>query len=293
MRGIITADWHLRETMPRCLVNDDWIAIQKSCLVQVTDYAVEKDCPVFVVGDMFHSVNDTSMRLVSMVQDMARELDAHDLSLYIIAGNHDLPYHSMANFNNSAVRILLNTNNIYPIAEYNAKLVSAPNFSEEVQNKKYVFRHVLTFASKEEVPPNVEARCAADLCKETPDADYIFTGDMHKHFVVYCGGQTVINPGCLNRQAFDFLNYDPLVYYVDTKKGTVEGLPIDDGCKFADVVEVSEAENYDEFIEALAAKDKVSIDFVSNVRKALAASKSAKQMRKMISNIFADCGVEL
>ena len=35
MRMIITADWHIRNTRPRCRVDEDWIKTQQKTLNQI------------------------------------------------------------------------------------------------------------------------------------------------------------------------------------------------------------------------------------------------------------------
>ena len=46
MRAIITADWHIRATRPRCRIDDDWILTQKRALNQVFEIADKMNCNV-------------------------------------------------------------------------------------------------------------------------------------------------------------------------------------------------------------------------------------------------------
>ena len=39
MKGIITADWHLRATRPQCRIDEDWILTQKNALNQIKKYS--------------------------------------------------------------------------------------------------------------------------------------------------------------------------------------------------------------------------------------------------------------
>ena len=149
MKFICTADWHIRATRPRCRTDENWIETQRNALAQIKKISVEKNAPVFVVGDLFHSNSDTSFECIQLVQSLADELG----ELYILAGNHDLPYHSSENINKSAIGILLNSNNIASIREFNLWVLnhkdvtcSCSNF-DEADNKdaEIVFKHTLVF----------------------------------------------------------------------------------------------------------------------------------------------------
>ena len=128
MRFILTADWHLRATPPRCRIDKDWIETQRKALEQVYKYALGYKCSVFVVGDIFHSNSDVSFQCIQMVQDLADKLDKIEQGLFILCGNHDLLYHSSQNIDKSAIGILLKSNNIYKISDFNYHHVSAPFF---------------------------------------------------------------------------------------------------------------------------------------------------------------------
>jgi hypothetical protein len=78
--------------------------------------------------------------------------------------------------------------------------------------------HTLTFPSVEDIPFGAEAVSAYQLLDKYPDALYIFTGDYHTHFVVEDDGRYVINPGCMNVQSADMIDYVPSIYFVDTGK---------------------------------------------------------------------------
>lgn len=49
MKAIITADWHLRSTVPRCRKNEDWVGTQKRLLQFIANESNKRKCPVFIV----------------------------------------------------------------------------------------------------------------------------------------------------------------------------------------------------------------------------------------------------
>ena len=109
MKFVLTADWHLREDLPRCRVDKDWIQVQKNALGQILSICRKKNCNLYVVGDIFH--RSSEFRMVRMVQNLADELEKTNLRLYYLAGNHDLKYHSSLNLDSSAIGLLRSSNN--------------------------------------------------------------------------------------------------------------------------------------------------------------------------------------
>lgn len=294
MRGIITADWHIRATRPRCRIDDDWMGTQRNALAQIKKISVKKDAPVFVVGDLFHSNSDTSFECIQLVQCLADELG----ELYILAGNHDLPYHSSENINKSAIGILLNSNNIASIREFNLWVLnhkdvtcSCSNFDEvDDKDAEIVFKHTLVFPDLKSLPPNVDAITSKELLEEFSNAKWIFTGDYHRNFHYEKNGRHVVNPGCLLRQTSDMKNYKCGVYYVDTDENIVEFIPIIDNEEFVDdsyILKQEERENrIESFVDKLKNTKNISLDFVDNVHKAIIANKLNENMVRIIEELL-------
>lgn len=288
MRLIATSDWHIRATRPRCRIDEDWMQTQKKALQQLVKIAKEKEAPVFVVGDLFNSNSDTTFECIQMVQQTADQLG----ELYVLAGNHDLPYHSSENIEKSAIGVLLNSQNIFSIKEhFRRHNVSAANFDEE-DNKaaEIVFKHVLCFPDVKSLPPNVDALTAKDLLSEFKNAQWIFTGDYHHNFHYEKNGRHVINPGCLLRQASDFKDYECGVYYVDTENEIVEFIPIIDNEQFVDdsyiLKQEEREERIEKFVDKLKDTKNVSLDFIDNVHKAIAANKLSEEMINMLEELL-------
>jgi len=291
VKFVCTADWHIRATRPRCRVDEDWYKTQENALEQIREFANEKRCPVFVVGDIFHSLSDTNFYCVQMVQKMAK---LTRMGLYILAGNHDLPFHSSINIERSAVGILLRSNKIKKIKDYFIENeiddFSAGNFDEETENKKIIFKHVLCFPDLKSLPPNIDAMTAKDLLKEYPAAEWIFTGDYHQNFHYEKNGKHVINPGCMLRQAVDLKDYKPGFYYVDTEKNIVEFHLIIDKEQFIDDSYILREKEKEKRIEAFANKigevENVSLDYLENVKAAMLSSDLSGELKETIEELI-------
>lgn len=296
MRFICTADWHIRATRPRCRIDEDWIQTQRQALAQVVKISKVKKAPVLVVGDLFHSNSDVSFECIQMIQQMADELG----ELYILAGNHDLPYHSSENIEKSAIGVLFKSLNIFPIKEYFEKLYynsgeginySAKNFDE--QDYKFahvVFKHTLVFPDAKSIPPNCDGTTAKELLEEFPNAEWIFTGDYHKHFHYEKNGKHVVNSGCLLRQASDFKDYQCGVYFVDTDKNIVEFIPIIDSEQLIDdsyiLQENEREERIDNFVQKLKDTESVSLDFLANVENALQNNDLDSELKEVVEELL-------
>ena len=279
-RYIITADWHLRSQRPRCRLDDDWMETQKKALKCIVDYAGENNADVIVIGDIFHSTNETTNEVIGLVQGMAINLKKEGLSLYILAGNHDLPQHNIDNIHRSAFQILIRSINIYHLRQlkfddgvYHYGRVSAVDFGESDNlDAEIVFKHVLCFPENEKIPPSDKIVKPSELFAQFSSAKYIFTGDYHRQFV-YSKGKTkkLINPGCLLRQAADMIDYQPSVTLVNFENGELnyEICPIPDDEKLVtdEYLEKEELRNsrIEAFIERIKENEQVSFDFIENV----------------------------
>lgn len=291
MKLIVTADWHIRATKPRCRKDEDWMETQRNVLNQIFEIAKAKECDVFAVGDIFHSNSDTNFECINMVQDFADRLEREcDSLLCIIAGNHDLPYHSSENLNKSAIGILFNSQSIIPINKYyqGKYSLSASNFDEQDNHDaEIVFKHTLTLPIKN---PMFESETPETLVEKFPNAKWIFTGDYHKAFDVKVNGCHVINPGCLIRQVSDMKDYQCGVYYVDTEEEIVEFIPIIDNEELVDdsyiTIQNEREERIDNFVSKLKDSKHLTLNFIENVENAIIENKISHELKNKINELL-------
>lgn len=288
-KGIITADWHLSQTKPRCRIDNDWIETQKKIVHQIFEYAEKFKADVFIVGDIFHSNSDTSFECIKIVQDFAKELEKIGLKLYVIFGNHDLMYHSVENLDKSAVGILMNSENIYFAGDYSDN-VGAGHFNEKIENKRIIFKHILCFKSKDELPPNVEAVTAQELLDEYDNAKYVFLGDNHHSFIYENKGKKVINPGCLIRRNSNFKDYDCKIVYVNENENIVEFIPIIDSEDLIDdsyiLQENERNERIESFVDKLKKTKGISLDFIENVQNEMKHNKFETELVQVVDELL-------
>lgn len=284
MKGIISADWHLRLDKPRCRKDDDWIEAQLNSIRQIVRITNEKNTDLYIVGDVYNSPHVSDSLITMTINELAKL----EKNVYFIPGNHDLPYHSKENMNNSSIGIL-------------QSLVSRFKFrnpTKEYIPEDMMFLHVQVYASPKDIPPKVNAFTAAELLSAHPGVKWIFTGDMHKSFHYEKKGRHVVNPGCINRQSTDEKDYETGVYFVDTSKEKVEFISLVDDAKLVDDEYIKEEKEREGRIEAFVSKiktdKKMSLSFVDNVKKAMVFNK--KNLRsgtvKEILSLLEEVGYE-
>lgn len=272
MRLIHTADWHLRADLPRCRTDADWLNTQRMVIRQIVSLSNQHKAPIAIVGDLFH----TSRVPDEVVSMLIQEALLARFGMYVISGNHDLPYHAWENVQRSSFGIIwtlaeAGNTSFHPLWE----LGNAGNWGMPIRgayDSTIQFLHRLVFKATKDLPPNVEACTAMDLLEEFPDHKWILTGDMHKSFHFKYGDRHVVNPGCITRQAADFKDYQPVVALIDTDTEDVLFLPLEEDALVVDDAYLRAAEERDEriqaFVETIQTTGAVSLDYLANVEKA-------------------------
>jgi DNA repair exonuclease SbcCD nuclease subunit len=256
----MTADWHLRTGKPRCRVDEDWMETQEKAISFVIQAAKDKDASICIVGDIFDSATDHIFILnffLGMVLNCG-------VDFYLLGGNHDFLYHNIDYSKRSLFGAL------FPIME--SKKTNLYNIIEGSYFPcNILFIHELVFSDEGKAPPGSKYYLASDLLKTFQEAKYIFTGDNHTSFIYNKDNRYVVNPGCLIRQAADFKDYQPVIYYVNTDKEIIETIPVPDDAELVDDEYLVQVKKRDErisaFVSSLKEKGKISLSFKDNLMK--------------------------
>lgn len=262
---IITADWHIRPDTPRCRKDEDWLKTQEEQVKFVVNEAYKRSAALCIAGDLFHK---------SQVPDYLKNmLMKYFKEEYAIAGNHCLPFHSLENIDNSSFGVLLR-----------AGVIKEPTFAgfahygQEVKEIKQgiLFLHELVFENEKSCPPDVKAKTAIQVLQQYPEAKWIFTGDQHRGFHVKMQGRHLINAGCLNRQASDYIDYEPVIWCVDIETETVERIPVPDDVNMVTNEHIQEKNDRENRISAFVTQVRnsksITLDFENNVKEAMKES---------------------
>jgi len=289
-RFICTADWHLRSDRPRCRLDEDWFAFQEGIVEWIVEKTNEYKCGMCIIGDIFDTPNVPANVIAMFLRQISRAKERVEF----IAGNHDLPYHSIENLSNSAMGIIYEVSQHHPILYHGMSCGRWSDFDGEEKGSKskgLVFIHRLVFENSKSIPPNVQAITATELLAEYPDVEWIFTGDNHHAFHYEKKGRHVVNSGCIIRQASDFIDYQPIIYYVDTDENIVEAIPIPDTGAMVTDAYIQEANAREDrigaFVEGVKKNGKISLSFTDNIEAALLKNKRmSKETVKMIHELI-------
>ena len=281
MKTILTADLHIRKTRPRCRLDPDWLGTQRKTLQYIVDVTNEKKTNLIIVGDIFHTSRQ-SAEMINMAIDILKGVEK---KVYILPGQHDLPYHEYGNEHRSAYGVLKRTFNEIDIVKGLFNHIFTENKME------IFFLHTLTFPSKKEQPMPDIGITAEDLLKKYPKAKWIFTGDYHKAFHYEKNDHHVVNPGCVLRQASDFIDYKPTVYYVDTDKGIVEPIPLPDTSKIIVTdayikLEKEREDRIESFISMVEKQGKVTLNFMNNLKERMETKKINSGTKDVLMEII-------
>lgn len=293
MKILLTADWHIRGDRPRCRIDEDWIESQRQDIQAVVDIARrEKVDEAWVLGDLFHQPR-AATEAVNMVLVGLKDL-REVCPVYILPGNHDLPYHDYGNLEQSSLGIVLKS---FPELRTREEprgltIAAAPFGLDPVDPHADVWAtHQLTFENDETKPPMAGGKIAQDLLDEAPGVHIVVTGDYHRGYV-YTGadGRRVITPGCLNIQAADMVDYKPRVYIWDTATDQIDAhyLPINSVVIVTDYLEAEKErdERMDRCLEVATAAASVALSFTDNLKAAAEGPGVSPGVKGIINEIL-------
>jgi hypothetical protein len=225
---LLTADWHLRATPPRCFKGsqDEWWEFQKWCVRQVFEIGKAKGVfAVWQMGDLFNTSNE-GVPFTNEVLGWLVELTKDFGIMGAIAGNHDLLYHDIQNLPKSSIYTLFKSGVVSDLSKASRMDPRAfYHFNVEVDEHESQFQkdggpeemldilgiHRLVMPPGL-LPSFVKGFTADQIASEFPNTQLIVCGDVHKGFAWDNGKQVVLVPGCLNIQNIDLESYIPAVY---------------------------------------------------------------------------------
>jgi len=284
--AIICSDIHLREDAPVCRTDNYFEAISKK-IKFIKDLQFEYDCPVLDGGDLFHRWKNSPGILTWAIKNFPEKM-------ITVAGNHDLPQHSMDMYHRSSLAVLQAAGKInvggdgsFFKIEKDVVVVTCPwnckipeVFKMYSSYKKILLIHAMTY--HKEVPfPGAEktitnARGFLDKAKEF---DLIIIGHNHKQFIVEQDGRILISPGSVLRMSADQIDFQPKVYlwYSEDNSIMPVNIPIDKETVSREHLKGSEGENRAEaFVERLREDVELGVSFEKNLERFFYTNKDIK-----------------
>lgn len=272
MKALLTADWHLRDSVPQCRKDDYWEAQEKKILF-IKELQKKHSCPIYNAGDLFHVAKSSQM-----LERWA--IDILPGNMYVIPGQHDLPNHSIDKIKESSLGVLQAARGA------DIRILDNP-FQHPAVTKDITMIHTLVSDDGTEFHTDkVKYTKANSLLKNNPKEKLILTGDNHKSFTVKNKNQILVNPGSLMRMTIDQIADAPRIYLYDDKTGAVEAvfLPIEvdvmDGHyliskKFRD-------ERLESFVSRMNTDVEFDLSFEKNLEKFFNTNKTRKSVQEII-----------
>ena len=283
--AILTADWHLRDTVPECRT-DDFYAAQWKKLDFISALQKKHNCSVYHAGDLFHHWKPSP----SLLTDTIKHIPKRFVTVY---GNHDVPQHNLELVYKSGIRTL-ETAGIISVFPNGTNFGNKPNpdkpsmqgdFTDEIYRKVLVW-HEFTYKGKPPWP-GCEADTGNKLLNKYPGFDLILTGDNHQSFTAKKDGRVLVNAGNITRQSAAQIDFKPCVYLWYAKTNTVEPvyIPVEEGVVSREHIEkvTQRDERLDAFISKLDDNWDIGISFEENLKRFLQKNKINKHVKRIIN----------
>ena len=210
---ICTGDWHIRPDKPACRKEtaEEWIEVQFKKIEAILKYSAENDsAPILVAGDFFHKPTGAPAWLLArLIRVIDNGYSEGAGSIYVVAGQHDLPFHQLENLHRSNLGVLLAAEVVFARCHsgmMNAKFFPWGKPIEEVNSKNPIaIAHTMVLKDQQsELWPgqikDTGVSAAEHLLRKFSCYDLIATGDNHQPFAVEFGGRWLCNAGSLTRQ---------------------------------------------------------------------------------------------
>lgn len=275
-RFLHTADWHIVGTSPRCRKDPSWLETQRQMIQFLVATANAHKVPLVACGDIF----DKPRVATEVVNMTIRELKEAKFGVFLLPGNHDLPFHDASLIHASSLGTLLET---FPqIPQIDGIQDAQPFGRDNPTGARITFTHQLVFRDEKSRPPMAKGLTASELLEQFPDAEWIFTGDHHSawHYIerdvdasdagVRSLHRHVVNPGCTIIHAADMIGQAAKCALVDIDAGSVEWIEIpDDPANLSDGhlrMEEERVSRIESFLEKVQGQGEATIlDFKANL----------------------------
>lgn len=280
--ALLTADWHLRDTVPTCRTDDFWIAQWKK-VAFVRELAERYDCPVLHAGDLLDHWRSSPLLLSTAINQMPPKF-------WTVMGNHDLPQHNLEQSVKSGIRTLEAAEAINILPGCHMGQTPTRDHMLWIANRPVLVWHEGVW--KGEKPwPNCTALQAIEVLEQFPDFDLIVTGDFHTPCIEKLEGRLLVNPGSLMRQTADQIDFKPRVYAwnAEENKATPIYLPIDPDAVSRD--HLNKVKDRDTRIEAFVARLQgqwtVDLNFEDNIKRFMTENELDARTQEIILKAIA------
>lgn len=293
-RLLVTADWHLRDDVPICRKesNVEFRKVQLDKVDWVCHKANELNASLVCAGDMFHVPRPS----YGLLNGLLKVFHRNNVVPLVVAGQHDLTWHSPQQYSNSALGLLIREGFVQlldagvdcgPIqgSSWDEDRVAFPHGGDCVV---YVTHHPIA-ATKGD--PSTTPSNFLSWFKDSA-IRVVIAGDRHTPLRMEKYRKLLIVPGSLTRIASN-QTHEPQAWFVRGYSRSVEVtsfvIPHDrHAIQQEHLDEKAERDSrVAAFVKSLAKDRDVQLSFVDNLKKALNDSKVGSGVRRLILEALA------
>ena len=286
--AILTADWHIRESIPVCRTDDFWKA-QWEKIEFISDLQQKYDCPILHAGDFYETTNPI-MSWKPSPYLLTMSMRHFPGQIWAVYGNHDLPQKSLDLHEKSGVDVLKEAGTIKILEECHWEQEPIPlDYAAKISlfripQKTILVWHVMTYPSGKSPWPGCEDLSAGQILDKYPEYDLIVTGHNHKTFIEEKDSRLLVNPGSLMRQDADQIDHKPCVFLWHAESNRVERVEIPHEKNVISREHLDKPKERKErlraYIENMSTDWEAALSFAKNLEKHFNENKSIPKMLK-------------
>jgi len=261
---ILTGDWHLREDVPICRI-DDFESAQWEKVKWISELQKKFGCPILHSGDLFNHWKPSPALLAKAIEFLPDDF-------FTNYGNHDLPQHNLDLAYKCGIYVLEKAKKITVIEDghWNQNLPELAGFNVYLDCRVLVW-HIMTYEGKPPWPGCTDEPFNAILDKYADQFDLIVTGHNHKMFYGEKNGSWLVNPGSLTRQKADQVDHIPTVFLWTAKDNMVYPIEIPHARNVISREHIEKIEERDSriqaFVERLSTEFGIGLSFEENLER--------------------------
>ncbi len=296
---ICSADWHLRRTPPRART-DNWLEALERKVRFILRLAQESP-PLLIAGDLF----DKAKAGPFMEQWIIGLLRGYEVVPIVVPGQHDLPYHSLAEIPDSSIGVLAQAGVIDLLIDPKSFFIlegEPPNRMPSISGCPYGtdppkmlpsgedLYHVLLWhhmVINQPLWPGQVADKAHLILKKYKQFDLIVTGDNHQSFAIADESNPprfIVNPGSMMRLKTSQADHKPCVYRWEN--GRVQGILLPIEPDVLDLTQIEEEKARDEriaaFVDKLGLEREVGLSYTENLKRFFAENEVDPEVKELV-----------
>lgn len=233
MKIIYSADNHITLKPPVCRT-DDFMSTLRNKLKWLKEL-IRKHDAVFISGG--DTGDEPTLKSYGQTLAWINFMIANYPPCMGIFGNHDQPNHRLDYMYKALLSPLVEAGIFTPLDEpkeitsnvwvhgfhYGTEIKAFDESLYPEDSKHIAVFHDYVYKEESSL---IKGYNAKQLLYDNPQYDMILTGDHHQNFVETLDDQVLINSGPLYRGTIDKIDYQPVVYLIDTKDLSYEAIPV-------------------------------------------------------------------